>query len=162
MKYFIDTEFIEYPCTIDLISIGIVCEDGRELYCISTEFDKSKADKWVEENVLSQLPSRDNTAWMSRLNICREIGMFIGNDKPEFYGYYADYDWVVFCWIFGRMIDLPKGWARYCKDLKQMLDTRGLGKDWVKENCPTPVDEHNALSDAWWNLKLFNQINRVL
>lgn len=27
---------------------------------------------------------------------------------PEFYGYYCDYDWVVFCWLFGKMIDLPK------------------------------------------------------
>jgi hypothetical protein len=25
--------------------------------------------------------------------------------KPEFYGYYSDYDWVVFCWLFGRMIE---------------------------------------------------------
>lgn len=41
---------------------------------------------------------------------------------PEFYAYYADYDWVVFCWLFGRMIDLPKGFPMYCKDLKQELD----------------------------------------
>ena len=27
---------------------------------------------------------------------------------PTFFGWYASYDWVVFCWIFGRMIDLPK------------------------------------------------------
>jgi hypothetical protein len=29
MKYFLDTEFIEQPNTIELISIGIVAEDGR-------------------------------------------------------------------------------------------------------------------------------------
>lgn len=32
MKYFLDTEFHEDGKTIDLISIGIVAEDGREYY----------------------------------------------------------------------------------------------------------------------------------
>ena len=43
-------------------------------------------------------------------------------DKPKFYAYYADYDWVVFCWLFGRMVDLPNGFPYYCIDLKQRLD----------------------------------------
>src|SRR5258708_33864740 len=55
MRYFIDTEFVEDGHTIDLISIGIVCEDGRELYMQSAEFDAEKASDWVKENVLSHL-----------------------------------------------------------------------------------------------------------
>ncbi len=43
---------------------------------------------------------------------------------PVFYAYYADYDWVVFCWLFGNMIALPSGFPMYCRDLKQMLDER--------------------------------------
>lgn len=52
------------------------------------------------------------------------LGNFFPNDtpKPEFYAYYADYDWVAFCWLFGKMIDLPKGFPMYCIDLKQILD----------------------------------------
>ena len=42
MKYFMDTEFQEMPNTIDLISIGIKCEDGRELYNISRSFNLKK------------------------------------------------------------------------------------------------------------------------
>ena len=77
----------------------------------------------------------------------------------EFYGYYADYDHIVLCWLFGRMIDLPKGFPFYCKDLRQMFDEEGeLGPDWMQENCPTPVEEHNALADAKWNLDLFNAL----
>lgn len=56
MKYFLDCEFIEDGKTIDLISIGIVCEDGREFYVISTEFEPRKASDWVVENVLRSLP----------------------------------------------------------------------------------------------------------
>ena len=53
MKYFIDTEFLEgtqrgwfgktTKPTIDLISVGIVCEDGREYYAISKDFNLKEA-----------------------------------------------------------------------------------------------------------------------
>ena len=58
MKYFLDTEFIEgfhkpffgkRRHFIDLISIGIVCEDGRQFYAISNEYKYSDADKWVKD-----------------------------------------------------------------------------------------------------------------
>ena len=51
MKYWIDTEFIERPYTIDLISIGLVAEDGREFYAESSEVDWSRASQWTLENV---------------------------------------------------------------------------------------------------------------
>lgn len=54
-RYFVDTEFIEDGKTIDLISIGIACEDGRELYLQSVEFDPDKANDWVQEHVLNSL-----------------------------------------------------------------------------------------------------------
>lgn len=63
MKYFLDTEFHEfhynlvghnYPInTIQLISIGIVREDGKELYAVSKDFDVKRAfaNEWLVENV---------------------------------------------------------------------------------------------------------------
>lgn len=147
MRYFIDTEFMEsgpyYPVT--LLSIGIVAEDGRELYEISREADHHRANDWVSANVLPHLGDRppqalNTIAWI--------IQQFVGDDKPEFWGYYADYDWVVFCQIFGAMINLPKGWPMYCRDIKQYADEVGNPK--LPEQDST---EHNALNDARWNLK---------
>lgn len=37
MKFFYDTEFIEDGKTIDLISIGIVAEDGLEYYAVNLD-----------------------------------------------------------------------------------------------------------------------------
>ena len=167
MKYYIDTEFIEYPHTIDLISIGIKCEDGRTFYAESNEFNISKANAWVKENVIKYLQfynKRDNLfvhknfqgegfeLFTNRNEITYYIKKFIGNDIPEFWGYYADYDWVVFCWLFGSMIDLPEGWPMYCKDLKQLLDDSG------KEKISDSISEHNALADAIWNEQLHQHI----
>ena len=55
MKYWMDTEFIERPYTIDLISIGLVAEDGREFYAESSEVDWTKASHWTLETVRPQL-----------------------------------------------------------------------------------------------------------
>ena len=57
MRYFYDTEFIENGSTIDLVSIGIVAEDGREYYAVSTDADHTKANKWVRKHVLDKLLS---------------------------------------------------------------------------------------------------------
>lgn len=150
MKYFLDTEFIErgrqHP--IELISIGIVAEDGREFYAISNEFDAATANDWVKENVLPHTFIQTDGIYVihSRERIAHRIRDFIGDSKPEFWGYYADYDWVVFCQMFGAMIDLPKGWPMYCRDIKQLCDDLGNPK------LPTQgKGEHNALADARWN-----------
>lgn len=58
MRYFYDCEFIEDGRTIELVSIGVACEDGREFYAVSTEFDPERAGPWVRRHVLPKLPPR--------------------------------------------------------------------------------------------------------
>lgn len=148
VRYYLDTEFIEQPCCIDLISIALVADDGREYYAVSSEFDASRASKWVVDNVFPHLPPRDT--WKRRSQIADEIRAFVGDTKPEFWAYFADYDWVVFCWLFGRMIDMPSGWPMFCMDLKQVMVERGIMKDQLpfQEGA-----EHNALDDARWVMR---------
>lgn len=145
MKFFFDTEFIEDGKTIDLVSIGIVCDDGGRFYAESSEFDASKASPWVVENVLKHLEDPEHR--MTRADLKEEVLTFVHafsrGQKPEFWSYYADYDWVVLCQLFGTMMDLPKGWPMYCRDLKQWCDQLG--------NPPLPKnDAHHALTDALW------------
>lgn len=264
MKYFIDTEFVEgtqdktifgikyskTKPTIDLISIGIVAEDGREYYAISKDFNlkeawnrydiktmtnlKGDSDTnkmkvyWLRDNVLKPIYNElvlhhtsadwyhknphlgekvNDGRWLefnykslkwlinkygkSNKQIAEEVVQFIdtrwveeGNiskgfmypggtsikevktSNVQFYGYYSDYDWVVFCWLFGKMIDLPKGFPMYCIDLKQTLDGKAPeGKYMASKTSGFPIEEHqqypkqtnehNALADAKWNFELY-------
>ncbi len=169
MRYFLDTEFIEEGKTIDLISISLVAEDGRELYCENQDVDWTKASDWVLSHVKPQLWSGqpcvniDANRWtrdggvgglMPYSHIGGEIRRFCSipiYGKPEFWGYYADYDWVVFCWLFGRMIDLPQGFPKYCNDIKQ------LACDLGNPELPKQVEaEHHALTDARWNKQAYD------
>lgn len=58
MRYFYDTEFLEDGRTVELISIGIVAEDGREYYAVNSEapMDRIRANDWLVRNVVSSLP----------------------------------------------------------------------------------------------------------
>ena len=251
MKYFFDTEFLEGPqtvCgfwktkpTIDLISIGIVDEGGREYYAVSKDFNLKEAwyrhdivdgdvVYWIRDNVLLPIyldwvhgDQRNRVDFSyygmktllkeygkSNKKIAQEIVKFVSvidmseqtNDyiiwmathqvtlnKPEFYAYYADYDWVVFCWLFGRMIDLPDDFPQYCIDLKQTLDRQvdlqhmyynrdvcgtmtykdrpasfeeKLGKVKSFASFPKETNEHHSLADARWTKQLYEFIKKRL
>lgn len=207
MKYFIDTEFIErsespqdgvhFPHAIDLISIGIVSEDGREYYAINNNCNFFLANEWVNENVIKKLPDNwideldetqrnINKLYKSKIEIAVNIKDFIGDDPdPIFYAYYADYDWVVFCSLFGSMMDLPKGFPMYCRDLKQTLDEVTMNIPitnpefsvrYIREastfserlidikgspEYPIQKEEHNALCDARWNKQLYDFLQTI-
>ena len=178
MNYYLDTEFFEDGKTIDLISLALVAEDGRELYLINKDFDYLRAkelmdrydDYWVLDNVLKPMAKQegytdvwgmilDSQKSIARYEFANKITDFISDDKDlEFYAYYADYDWVVFCQLFGRMIDLPEHFPKFCMDLKQMMVEMNLGSDWKQDLCPNPEGEHNALVDARWNKRLYQCI----
>jgi len=303
MKYFLDTEFLEgsqeRPLilkgklgnwmigkpkpTIDLISIGIVAEDGREYYAISKEFNLKEAwnrwqhsfnlnaklneevpckEYWLRENVLKpvflELLNKDNNfrkepsfyekfpnigtftndfknvyftyeklrylinkygkttkqiaeevkdfcitdysiakddncnviTWVKEtptiLGVIKEMHnpIIIKHSLPEFYAYYADYDWVAFCWLFGTMNDLPYSFPMYCIDLKQELDKKidfiasiemldfnqnfkvVSFEDKLKTvksmlDYPKQTNEHNALADAKWNFELYKFLKQL-
>src|SRR3954470_2525348 len=104
MKYWMDTEFIERPYTIDLISIGLVAEDGREFYAESSEVDWSKASHWTRQIVRPLLQG----GGMSQEEIGYGVRRFMDHDNnPVFWGYYPAFDWVAFTWLFGGVSDLP-------------------------------------------------------
>lgn len=205
MQYYLDTEFIDhakqarvlgFPIgkpvpTTDLISIGIVAEDGSEYYAVCNEFDLDAAwkDAWVRSNVLRQIHAELSAAqgpyvrthhyalyepftkssiktllkWSgkTRYQIRQEVNDFCDAD-PVFFGYYADYDWVVLCHLFGRMIDLPVRFPKFCQDLKGLMEYEGFYDAWKDYHCPDPVGEHNALVDARWNKKLHEALTKAV
>ena len=83
MRYFYDTEFIDDGYTIELISIGVVAEDGREYYAVSTEFNPDRAGSWVRANVLPKLPPPASQLWRSRAQIRDDLETFFDVDGPS-------------------------------------------------------------------------------
>lgn len=159
MRYFYDTEFIEDGTTIELISIGIVAEDGREYYAVSTDFDASRANPWVRENVLEKLPNPQRPEWKPRQTIREEVFAFLTatDSKPELWAWVGAYDHVVLAQLWGDMAKLPKEMPRYTRELRQYWDMAGR-----PTLPPAPQGNHDALVDARHNLLKFRICSRSL
>ncbi|WP_078311818.1 MULTISPECIES: polyadenylate-specific 3'-exoribonuclease AS [unclassified Mycobacterium] len=153
MRYFYDTEFIDDGRTIELISIGMVCEDGREYYAVSTAFDPQQAGPWVRQNVLPKLPALSSPLWRSRGQIRDELAEFLGlngggpTDPIELWAWVGAYDHVALCQLWGPMTALPRPIPRFTLELKQLW--HDLGQPTVPKR---PADSHDALVDARYNL----------
>lgn len=157
-RIFFDFEFIEAGAAFVMkpISIGMAREDGETYYAEFAGVQWHLANDWVLQNVRPHLrgPLKQG------LTIAREIREFAG-DEPEFWAYFADYDWVLLCQLYGPMVNLPKGWPFYCRDVKQLMDEHGL----KKEDLGVPTDdltEHDALSDAIWNMRAHDKLREII
>jgi hypothetical protein len=156
-RYFLDTEFIDNGCVepVHLISLALVCEDGREYYAELADVPMVRAGAWVRTNVVPHLTGQQKT----REGIKRDICDFFPREelKPEIWGYFCDYDWVLFCQIFGPMIALPGHLPHHCMDLRQLQSHLGVKKEELPVQAST---KHNALYDARWNAEVFRFLQK--
>ena len=162
MKIYYDTEFIEDGVTVDLISIGMVAEDGRELYAVSADMPIHRISRheWLMANVVPHLPikkeapgcrcvagihlDRWNPDVRPHAQIARLVERFItATPEPELWAWYGAYDHVALCQLWGPMIALPEGVPMWTNDLKQ--EAMRLGNPAMPEQAEA---EHNALADA--------------
>lgn len=186
--YAYDTEFIEHEVrvgiwpfgrkvrTIELISIGIVAEDGREYYAVNANapWQVIRKHKWLRENVVRALPrihgDRRNHLPKGDLGIdfgdrrikphaliASEVRDFLlaGNGAPELWADYGAYDHVVHCWLYGSMIDLPDGLPMWTHDLQQESETNQL------EISEQKSGQHNALEDARHVMRVLREWGHV-
>ncbi|MFE2751589.1 3'-5' exoribonuclease domain-containing protein [Actinosynnema sp. NPDC059335] len=185
MRFFYDTEFLEDGRTIELISIGIVCEDGREYYAVNSDMpvDRIRSERWLMNNVVRHLPLRvpiPERAWADNQTpavvldlrdtrvkpkwvIANEVREFIlgprdSDDLPyvELWAWYSAYDHVALAQLWGRMIDLPEGMPMFTRDLKQECARLG------DPRLPDQLEgEHDALADARQNLVRWQALQEI-
>jgi hypothetical protein len=170
VKYFLDTEFNEAVDPVEIISLGVVAEDGREFYAIGQRyaFDESPgwatANEWIRKNVQPIL-AVVGVAPDVRVNTIGDAARlrdtlrdFVGNDPfPEFWAYYGAYDWYLVCRLFGSFGKMPKNWPNICFDIKQLARHLGVGNKSFPDKF-TP--EHNALIDARWTKHVYEFITK--
>lgn len=149
MRFFYDCEFIEDGATIELVSIGVVDENGREFYAVSTAFDPSRAIDWVRRNVLDKLPPPADPAWRAPERLRSDLLEFLtsSGEQIELWAWMSAYDHVVLAQLWGDMRGLPRAIPRFTHELRQRWEDCGS-----PPLPPAPGDQHDALADARHNL----------
>lgn len=186
-RYFYDTEFLENGSTIDLISIGIVAEDGREYYAVNEKAEAGISDNnlgkritqhtWLMSNVVPHLPLRPDQPTITKhhngynywldmdsplikpLRLIRnEIRAFL-TGEPELWAYYAAYDHVALMQLWGPMIRKPSHLPMWTNDIQQHLHQLGVTHDALP---PQPDNAHHALADARWVKQAWEKLQTII
>jgi hypothetical protein len=123
--YCYDTEFLEDGRTVELISIGIVCDDGREYYAVNADMDEDriKNDRWMLNNVWIHLPLKgfkrkpatvsgkieqiiDSPGWLDTKDSRVKPKWVIANEVRDFLLYHTIID-------DNGITDAPELWAYF-------------------------------------------------
>lgn len=171
VKIFYDCEFLEagpkYP--IELISIGMVADNGDELYAINEHMPIAEiaSHPWLRENVLPHLPQivvtkTSSYSWqqltpeiLPRETIAHRVSKFIADHREhsgevELWAWYGAYDHVVMAQLFNTMTSLPHHIPKWTNDLRQetlRLEKMGHSRESLRfPNYNNQV--HHALADA--------------
>ena len=131
MRVFIDCEFNSYKG--QLISMALVAEDGREMYC-QVPIDRSEIDPWVMENVVPVMSIDSDAKMVGHSELPFEIESFLRH--------YTE---------VGLIADWPDDARFFCEYLitgpGERVDTPPLTIEIIRDDAESTMP-HNALHDA--------------
>lgn len=150
MKIWHDWEFLEKGNSVYPISVGMVTDDGHELYYEFSEapWGMIRDHEWLMENVVPNLASYSFTTSYIQERVYEFLKKAMFRDSKnylELWGWYSSYDHVCLGQLFGAMVNLPAFVPMYTKDLKQEADRLDVRIPDLRQ--PGEI-EHNALHDA--------------
>jgi hypothetical protein len=165
VRFFLDTEFYEDGQTIELISIGLVADNGAEFYRVVEEFNWGRFDDehWLVQNVKPHLVGSPRSG---RSEIARDLAAFVAAHspeddrlpRPEFWAYFGAYDWVATIQLYGTFFSTPGMWPHLFHDVGTL---RKLLPDRLRpartEPLPSERPEHHALADARRCRRLYHE-----
>lgn len=146
---------------MELVSIGLVREDGAEMYAINEEcLSGAMRSPWLSTTAVPHLPiSSDDTfifEWdknheeyqyvLALDRLILQVLQFITEEgKPDLWTHYGAYKHVVLSQLFGSQAERPARVPMFTYELQQLAE----------ENPhiflpPVPENTHHAMADARW------------
>lgn len=171
MNVYFDMEFEGLRKDAKVISLGMVADNGKELYFEFDDIDVNNQDQWVKDNVLA------NTALYGNKDVNQMItedNYYKGNkeqakgvllhwlnqfDEVQFVSDVCHFDFVFLIDIFGSAFDLPKNVCPFCYDINQDImnyfwisekEAFDCSREEVLTNIGAEIkgDKHNSIYDA--------------
>jgi hypothetical protein len=153
MNIFLDTEFTDFN-DCDLISIGLVADDGRDFYAELTDYRQEACNDFVKETVLPLLKKHPTIISGNKFQVAKELnewlryyddGTTIANICVDFNG-----DWMWMAHLFSLLP--PDELVRNIKvtNIYGSLDKMKLEYFWMEQG-DIGWSQHHALWDAYGN-----------
>lgn len=173
MNVYFDTEFTGLYKQCELISIGLISEDGKEFYAEVSDLNSEDMDAWIKDNVLSNTINYGNVPVTNIVNNELDFVSFsnmlqLKDALLKWLSQFEDvqlisdvchYDMVLFIDIFGSAFDLPDNVLPYCHDINQDIASQywitdneafDTSREQLAESYGVEINgaKHNALYDA--------------
>ena len=135
VQYFYDTEFLDKGDTVELISIGIACTDGRTYHAHVGGYDLAAAweSPFLARNVLPHLEGMEPK---SRDTVAEEVKEFLYN-------------------LYGGFLKTPVRLPKRTNCVAQHAQT-------FRATVPPVSTSHSALSDAIETMEAFEHIEETI
>lgn len=182
MKVFFDTEFSGLYKNTNLISIGLISEDGKQFYAEIEDEKLKNLDKWIEENVLIHTVNYGDALVLDIVNdendfyigdkqsIAQELKEWFAQfDEVQLISDVCHYDMVLLIDLFGTAFDLPENVCAACHDINQDIAMyehiteqeafdRNREDFLLNHKIEVMGAKHNAMYDA----KVIREIYRII
>lgn len=156
----------------DLVSIGLISDNGKEFYGEISGIDKHKQDRWIIENVLNNTVEYGDAQVLDIVNDENDYYVgdkeYIASQLREWLMQFSDvelvsdvchYDMVLFIDLFGSAFDIPENVCPSCHDINQDIATIynmgeqeafNYSRELILEsnNINTEGQKHNSMYDA--------------
>jgi hypothetical protein len=158
VRYFLDTEHTDDGDRFELISIAVVCEDGREYYAAVEGYDDAAVTPWIASTCCQSSRLPGDPLWKPRRQIRDDLAEFVVGQEIEFWTMCAWPDWSIVVRLFGRFEDVPESWPMACWDLWQLEAELGVTE---ADRLAEPEGVHNALIDAHYHQRIYESLRRL-
>lgn len=167
---YFDTEFTGLHKNTTLISIGLVSDCGKKLYCECTDYDKSQVDDWIYKNVISNLWNGNikNPTIEYYIGKSEDISKKITNwlkqfETVQFVSDVCHYDFVLLIdLLYKHALNMPYNrHSAYCHDINSdiaiaynisYIDAFNKNRESIlygnKVLLDVDIEKHNAIYDA--------------
>lgn len=186
MKIFLDSEFTGLHRNAQLISLGMIAENGTYFYAEFTDYDDRGLDEWIIENVVKNLYLKEDYSLyavaepISENTIKRYDAMTVKDstehirfrlekwlsqfENIEIWSDCLSFDWVLFCDIWKHAFNLPSNIFYIPFDICTLMKVKGIDPDISREEfmrCQIKGNKHNALYDAQVIMACYNRLMKL-
>lgn len=168
MRICFDCEFTGLFKSGELISIGMVAENGKQIYVEFDDIDYSHLDPWICDNVITNLicfksesEFVENYCYTSKISAIGTISNWLKQfDTVEWVSDVCHYDFVLLIdLLYGNALAIPDNHSRVCYDINTdialykniSLDKAfDISREELVEELRMVIngEKHNALYDA--------------
>lgn len=145
-----------------LISLGLVSEDGQELYLEFNDYNKDQCDDWIQQNVIENtikegtndvigiVLDETNYHYGSKEELKVILAEWLSKfDDIQLVSDVCHYDMVLFINLFGTAFDLPDNITAVCHDINQDIALFY----WISDKAAFDFSREDILEDLGINIR---------